>query len=295
MQDQINDYLHYLLVERGLSNNSIKSYQQDLKQFMVYLKDNHYEEFSSIDQYTILSYLEFEKNSGKARNSVIRLVSTLRKFFQYLKRFNKIKENPMNRIDTPKRGSHLPAVLNDNELSKLMSIPDFNNKYGIRDRTILETLYATGLRVSELVNLKLADLHLEMNLIQTIGKGDKERIVPIDDVAINWLNKYLNQVRPVLLKNRTSKYVFLNAHGSKISRQSVWKKIKGYVVIADIHKDVTPHTLRHTFATHLLENGADLRTVQELLGHSDISTTQIYTHVSQEHLRQEYQKYHPRA
>lgn len=295
MHNQINDYLHYLLVERGLSDNTIKSYQQDLNQFKSYLEEHHYESFAGIDQYTILSYLEFEKNAGKARNSIIRSVSTLRKFFKYLKQFNQIEENPMNRIDTPKKGSHLPAVLNDNEVASLMKVPDVTNKYGIRDRTMLEVLYATGLRVSELVNLKLADLHLEMNLIQTIGKGDKERIVPIDDVAINWLNKYLQQVRPLLLKKRNSKYVFLNAHGTGISRQSVWKKIKGYVAAANIHKTVTPHTLRHTFATHLLENGADLRTVQELLGHSDISTTQIYTHVSHEHLRAEYRKYHPRA
>ncbi|ANZ58147.1 site-specific tyrosine recombinase XerD [Fructilactobacillus lindneri] len=295
MQNQIQDYLHYLLVERGLSDNSIKSYRQDLNDFENYLKKAHINSFAAVDQYEILSYLEFKKQSGKARNSIIHSVSSLRKFYQYLMRFKLITENPMNQIDTPKKGSHLPAVLTQKEVNLLMEMPNVNNKYGIRDRAILEILYATGLRVSELINLKLQDLHLEMNLIQTIGKGDKERIVPIDEIAIGWLEKYLNQIRSLLLKQRKSPYIFLNAHGSQLSRQSVWEKIKHYVSLAEIKKNVTPHTLRHTFATHLLENGADLRTVQELLGHSDISTTQIYTHVSHEHLTREYNKYHPRA
>ncbi|CAM2755788.1 site-specific tyrosine recombinase XerD [Fructilactobacillus fructivorans] len=295
MNDQVEDYLHYLLVERGLSDNTIKSYRQDLKEFCTGMKEKHVNSFKDVDQYEILNYMEMMKQKGKSRNTIIRFVSTLRKFFQYLMEFKIIKQNPMNKIDTPKKGKHLPDVLSVDEVDRLLKMPDTNNKYGIRDRTILEVLYATGLRVSELINLKLSDLHLEMNLIQTIGKGDKERIVPIGKVAQNWLSKYLNGSRLKLLKHRTSPYVFLNAHGGRISRQSVWEKIKRYVSLAGIKKNVTPHTLRHSFATHILENGADLRTVQELLGHSDISTTQIYTHISHERLSQVYDKYHPRA
>lgn len=176
-----------------------------------------------------------------------------------------------------------------------MAAPDTSNKYGIRDRAILEVMYATGLRVSELVHLKLADLHLDMGLIQTLGKGNKERIIPIGDVAIQWLDTYLEKSRPVLLKQRQSPYVFLNAHGNGLSRQSIWQKIQQYVSLAGIRKHVTPHTLRHSFATHILENGADLRIVQELLGHSDISTTQIYTHITRKRLTEVYKKAHPRA
>ncbi|USS87401.1 site-specific tyrosine recombinase XerD [Fructilactobacillus hinvesii] len=295
MKDEVDNYLHYLVVERGLAENSVQSYRQDLMQFVDYLQNHQLTSWGAVDQFTILSYLETEKKAGKARNSVIHIVSSLRKFFQYLMRLKRIQVDPMQKIATPKRGVHLPAVLNDQELHRLLAVPNVQKKLGIRDRAILEVLYATGLRVSELVHLKLQDLHLEMQLIQTLGKGHKERIVPIDVVAISWLARYLDEVRPALLKQTKTPYVFLNSRGNQLSRQSVWKMLKQTAIAAGIQKNITPHTLRHTFATHLLENGADLRTVQELLGHADISTTQIYTHVSHEHLTQEYQKYHPRA
>ncbi|USS89607.1 site-specific tyrosine recombinase XerD [Fructilactobacillus cliffordii] len=295
MNEDLENYLHYLVVERGLAANSVQSYRQDLTQFIDYLQQHHLTSWGVIDQFTILSYLEREKKTGKARNSVIHSVSSLRKFFQYLMRMKVITVDPMQKIATPKRGTHLPSVLTDQEVQRLLAVPDVQKKLGLRDRAILEVLYATGLRVSELVNLKLQDLHLEMHLIQTLGKGNKERIVPIDDVAIEWLTRYLDTARSELLKQTANAYVFLNAHGHQLSRQSVWKMLKQMAVAAVIQKNITPHTLRHTFATHLLENGADLRTVQELLGHADISTTQIYTHVSHEHLTHEYQKYHPRA
>ncbi|USS92758.1 site-specific tyrosine recombinase XerD [Fructilactobacillus ixorae] len=295
MNEQLENYLHYLVVERGLSDNSIKSYRQDLTQFATYLADQQVTSWAAVDQFTVLSYLEQEKQGGKARNSVIHSVSSLRKFFQYLMRLQVITVDPMQKIATPKRGTHLPSVLTEQETDRLLAVPLVNRKLGKRDRAILEVLYATGLRVSELVNLRLQDLHLEMNLIQTLGKGDKERIVPIDAVAIHWLTTYLETVRPELLKQKRSPYVFLNAHGGQLSRQSVWKLLKQAAAQAGIQKNITPHTLRHTFATRLLEHGADLRTVQELLGHADLSTTQIYTHVSHEHLTSEYQKYHPRA
>lgn len=295
MHEQIEDYLHYLRVERGLSENTIKSYRQDLEEAGAFF-DKHAGTITKVDQFVILNFLESLQKQNKARNTIIREVSTLRRFFQYLVQFHVIKDDPMLKVDSPKKAQTLPDVLTVAEVNKLLSMPDVHKKLGIRDRAILETLYATGLRVSELVNLKLGDLHLPMNLLQTIGKGDKERIIPISDVAINWLNHYLKTTRVQLLSGKSNtEYVFLNAHGRRLTRQAIWQMIKKYVKQAGIKRHVTPHTFRHSFATHLLENGADLRIVQELLGHSDISTTQIYTHVSHKHLTEVYNKFHPRA
>lgn len=202
----------------------------------------------------------------------------------------------MLKVDSPKQSKTLPDVLSVSEVNKLLSMPNVSKPLGVRDRAMLETLYATGLRVSELVNLRLVDLHLPMKLIQTVGKGDRERIIPIGDVAIDWITQYLKTTRIDLLRKRTNTdFVFLNAHGRRLTRQAIWQMIKKYVKLAGIKRHVTPHTLRHSFATHLLENGADLRIVQELLGHADISTTQIYTHISHKHLTEVYQKFHPRA
>ncbi|APR08558.1 site-specific tyrosine recombinase XerD [Lentilactobacillus parabuchneri] len=295
MHEQIEDYLHYLQVERGLSANTIQSYRQDLQEADAFFKTQT-KSIAEIDQFVILNFLEQLQQQRKARNTVIRVVSTLRRFFQYLVQFGVIKDDPMLKVDSPKKAQTLPDVLTVAQVNQLLSMPNTNQKLGIRDRAILETLYATGLRVSELVNLKLGDLHLPMNLLQTIGKGDKERIIPISDVAVDWLNRYLTTTRVALLDGKpNTEFVFLNAHGRQLTRQAIWLMIKKYVNQAGIKRHVTPHTLRHSFATHLLENGADLRIVQELLGHSDISTTQIYTHVSHQHLTEVYNKYHPRA
>lgn len=295
MHEQIEDYLHYLQVERGLSANTIQSYRQDLQEADAFFKTQT-KSIAEIDQFVILNFLEQLQQQHKARNTVIRVVSTLRRFFQYLVQFGVIKDDPMLKVDSPKKAQTLPDVLTVTQVNQLLSMPNTNQKLGIRDRAILETLYATGLRVSELVNLKLGDLHLPMNLLQTIGKGDKERIIPISDVAVDWLNRYLTTTRVALLDGKpNTEFIFLNAHGRQLTRQAIWLMIKKYVNQAGIKRHVTPHTLRHSFATHLLENGADLRIVQELLGHSDISTTQIYTHVSHQHLTEVYNKYHPRA
>lgn len=295
MLNEVENYLHYLRVERGLSENTIKSYRQDLVEATTYFEKSE-SSLNQVDQFLILNYLEFLQNQHKARNTIIRTVSSLRKFFQYLMQFGIIKTDPMIKVDSPKKAYGLPDVLTVNEVTKLLSTPNVTTKLGVRDRAILETLYATGLRVSELVNLKLNDLHLPMNLLQTIGKGDRERIIPISDVAIDWLNQYLTTTRVRLLHHKTNTdYVFLNAHGRQLTRQAIWQMIKKYVSLAGIKRHVTPHTLRHSFATHLLENGADLRIVQELLGHADISTTQIYTHISHQHLTEVYNKYHPGA
>ncbi|MFC6260301.1 site-specific tyrosine recombinase XerD [Levilactobacillus fujinensis] len=295
LEDQTADFAHYLTVEQGLATNSVTSYTQELHNFIQYLTGKGVTDFKQVDRLQLMAYLSELTAVGKSRNSVIHAVSALRKFYRYLVQTHQLTVNPMANIAAPKHAEHLPAVLTVAEVDRLLATPDTTNKYGLRDRAILEVMYATGLRVSELVHLKLADLHLEMGLIQTLGKGDKERIIPIGDVATDWINQYLQTSRPVLLKQRTSPYLFLNGHGGGLSRQAIWQKIKKYVALTGIQKDVTPHTLRHSFATHILENGADLRVVQELLGHADITTTQIYTHISKKRLKNVYDQYHPRA
>ncbi|WP_413527075.1 site-specific tyrosine recombinase XerD [Marinilactibacillus psychrotolerans] len=296
-KESLEEYLIFLKIERGLSKNSIESYQRDLKQYITYLDQENIKGWDQVDRYIILNFLEDQKNGLKSDNSLIRMISSLRRFHQFLKQESLAVEDPMLYIETPKKAQTLPKVISTNQIDILLSIPDISNKIGIRDRAILEVMYATGIRISELVNLKLEELHLSMKLIQTIGKGDKERILPIGEQGIKWVEYYLEYSRPKLERKaaQSSPYVFLNIRGTQLSRQGVWKKIKKMVQQAGIQQNVTPHTLRHSFATHLLENGADLRVVQELLGHSDISTTQIYTHITKHRLKEVYDTYHPRA
>lgn len=289
------DYLHYLKVERGLSENTINSYGIDLKLFLEYLRENEIPSFKQVNKEVIVNYMQSEKNNNKANSSILRSVSSLRKFFQYLAQEKIIEKDPMLLIDTPKKKQHLPQVLTKEEVEKLLRSPNTGQVLGLRDRAMLELIYATGLRISEIINLKLEDLHLTMGTLQTLGKGHKERIVPVGDEAIKWVNCYLEEARPKLLKQKRSNYLFLNFHGNNLTRQGVWKNLKAEVRKAGIQKNITPHTLRHSFATHILENGADLRIVQELLGHADISTTQIYTHLSNKQLADIYNRAHPRA
>ncbi|KRL08244.1 integrase recombinase XerD RipX family protein [Liquorilactobacillus hordei DSM 19519] len=295
IKNTILDYIHYLKVERGLSENTVNSYQNDLVQFIAFLETKKIDDFAIITRQVIVDFLELEANQKKATSSIVRSVTSLRKFFQYLVEEGRIQNDPMELIDAPKKSEHLPEVLSTTEVEKLLNSPDTAKPLGVRNRAILELMYATGLRVSEVINIRLADLHLSLGLIQTIGKGQKERIVPIGDKAISWVEQYLNDVRPKLLGKQQSNFLFLNHHGKKLTRQGIWKNLKVDVLHAGIEKNVTPHTLRHSFATHILENGADLRIVQELLGHADISTTQIYTHLSKRRLAEIYGKYHPRA
>lgn len=293
MHGLIADFIHYLNVERGLAKATQTSYQQDLITFSAWLaarkRRTFPEEFG-----TIQSFLK-EQNATKAPASVSRMISALRKFYRFLLREGAISADPMTKIDTPKRAQHLPATLSSQEVDALMAKPDTDKPLGLRDRAIFELMYATGLRVSEVVDLRLDQLHLAMNLLQVTGKGDKERLVPISPQATQWVDCYLQEARPKLLKRVQPKNVFVNFHGGPMTRQGIWKNLKAYIASIGIEKDVTPHTLRHSFATRLLENGADLRVVQELLGHSDISTTQIYTHLSNQHLVAVYHKTHPRG
>ncbi|AYE39482.1 site-specific tyrosine recombinase XerD [Companilactobacillus zhachilii] len=295
MIDMIADYARYLRLDRGLSKNTIISYQTDILEFSSFLEKRQIK-FYPEDHFVVTQFFAEQDKMNKSKTSQMRMFSSLRKFYQWMEIVDKVKVNPMNELDAPKKGTHLPVVLSMDEVNSLIESPDVSTSLGVRDRTIFEVMYATGLRVSELVNLSMDDLHLDLKLIKTLGKGDKERLLPIGDTAIAWLKKYFAETRAELVAEYgPQKEVFLNFRGKKLTRQSIWRMIKKYIAQVGIKKDVTPHTLRHSFATNLLENGADLRVVQELLGHSDISTTQIYTHVNKTHMKQVYNESFPRA
>ncbi|WP_294835234.1 site-specific tyrosine recombinase XerD [uncultured Lactobacillus sp.] len=295
LTEQVEDYLRYSQIERGLSANTITAYKQDLSSFINFLQKENLSSWptKAID---IDAFLAEQRDQKKATSSISRLISSLRKFYQWLVRQNIQKLNPMLEIDSPKKRRPLPVALTTVEVTDLLKQPDIKKKLGLRDRALLETLYATGIRVSELINLKFTDLHEELKLVKVFGKGSKERLIPISKVALSWIDSYKEKVRdPLILKvGKNTDFIFLNSRGGSLTRQAVWQIIKHYCKLAGIQKNVTPHTLRHTFATHLLENGADLRVVQEILGHSDISTTQIYTNLSQKHIIHVYEKTHPR-
>ncbi|MDN6470767.1 MAG: site-specific tyrosine recombinase XerD [Tetragenococcus koreensis] len=296
MDEQVMEYLHYLLIERGLSDNTRKSYQRDLDQYLAFLHNEEIKDWQSVDRFTIVAFLQFLQEENKSAATITRMVTSLRRFHQFLRQERFVDHDPMQHIESPKKRQKLPDTLNVNEVERLIETPDTKKVLGIRDRAILEVMYATGMRVSELIGVKLNDLHLSMGLLQTTGKGDKERIVPLGDIAIQWIETYLDEARPLLCqKHPEEEHLFVNGHGTGLSRQGIWKNLKALVLKAGIMKNVTPHTLRHSFATHLLENGADLRTVQELLGHADISTTQIYTHITKKRMADVYKQYFPRA
>lgn len=296
-QEALAEYIIYLKIERGLSANTVTSYKRDIEKYLTFLTEKKITQLDEVSRFEILDFLQTLRQSGAADNSIIRMVSSLRKFHQYVKRESIVSDDPMQLIDTPKKASTLPKAISPQAVEQLLEAPDTTTPLGVRDRAILELMYATGLRISELVNLKLSDMHLTMGFIQTMGKGEKERIIPLGEIASQWLDHYLDGARVYLQDQsaETSEYVFLNSRGKGLSRQGVWKKVKQLALEAGIDQNVTPHTLRHSFATHLLENGADLRMVQELLGHADISTTQIYTHITKTRLKQVYSDYHPRA
>ena len=294
--DQVADFLRFCSLERGVSQNTVDSYQLDLNQFIEYLDKEKITDWPE-DPLIIDSYLAKQRDEGKKTSTISRGITTLRRFYRYLLRQHILVVDPLIQIDTPKQEKRLPLALSQKEVEQLLAQPDIKTTTGLRDRAILKLLYATGMRVSDLINLKEADLHTDLKIIRVLGKGSKERLVPVTDFALSWLDKYLKNVRdPALLKKGVAcDFLFLNNRAGQLTRQAVWQSIKKYSKLAKIDKDITPHTLRHTFATHLLENGADLRVVQEILGHSDISTTQIYINLSQKHIFDVYQKTHPRA
>ncbi|CAD2075329.1 Tyrosine recombinase XerD [Jeotgalicoccus aerolatus] len=289
----IDEYLTYLKIERGLSDASISSYKQDLKQYSQYLKDENVTGVEDITTEILVAFLQFLSENNKSSKTIRRVQSTLRNFHQFLQFERIIDTNPALRLSTPKEERELPVVLSIEEMETLLQAPD-KTPQGIRDNAIMELLYASGLRVSELINLKLSDLNLDMGFIHVYGKGDKERIVPTTEYVAEKLNDYIKNQRLMLLKHENTDILFLTNRGKGFTRQGLWKTIKKYVLISGISKNITPHTFRHSFATHLIENGADLRAVQEMLGHSDISTTQVYTQISATKIREMYKQFHPR-
>ena len=296
MNDQLSDFIHFMTVERGLSENTIVSYKRDLQNYLSFLMTHEQlTDISDVTRLHIIHYLKQLKEEGKSSKTSVRHLSSIRSFHQFLLREKVTKDDPSWNIETQKTERTLPKVLSLGEVEKLLDTPNKKNPFDYRDKAMLELLYATGIRVSEMLDLTLADVHLTMGFIRCFGKGRKERIVPIGEAAASAIEEYIEKGRSKLLKKQLSDALFLNHHGKKMSRQGFWKNLKKRAIEAGIQKELTPHTLRHSFATHLLENGADLRAVQEMLGHADISTTQIYTHVTKTRLKDVYHKFHPRA
>lgn len=290
------DFFHFLQIERGLANNTLKSYQRDLKKYRHFI--NHVCQITSwenVKREHIIDYLQLLKDDGKSSATIARSISSIRSFHQFLIREQVVKEDASLHIELPKIDRTLPHILSPKEIELLLSI-DGNKPLDIRNKAMIELLYATGLRVTELIQLKVTDLHLTMGFVQCFGKGAKERIVPLGDMAIKAIEDYLAYSRPTLVKkNSKETSLLVNQHGRQLTRQGFWKVLKKIAKEKGLKKEITPHMLRHSFATHLLENGADLRSVQEMLGHTDISTTQIYTHVTRKRLKDMYDTYHPRA
>jgi len=292
----IREYLATLKLERNLSENTINSYKNDLNSLLGFLQDSGVYDPSDITSKMLNEFFGLLSKLGLSSRSVARYYSSLKGFFGYLFSNGYIEINPMAKISAPKVSKGLPNVLNINEIEGILSQPDKGKKLELRDKALLETFYACGLRVSELINLKISDLFLSEEIIRVFGKGSKERFIPIGSSAINWIEEYLKSSRPLIEKRAKSQHVlFLNSRGTKLSRMGVWKIVDKYAKMAGIKKEVHPHTFRHSFATHLLEGGADLRAVQEMLGHVDISTTQIYTHIDRDYIKQVHRDYHPRG
>jgi integrase/recombinase XerD len=291
----IDRFLNYLLVEKGLSRATLESYSRDILRYAGFLDKNNVRRVSVEDTPLILKYLIQLRNEGLAARSRARNLVTVRGFYRFLVREKVLPLDPAKMVELPKTTLKLPDVLSVKEVQQLLKAPDTRTPAGIRDAAMLEVLYAAGLRVSELVHLKVQDVHLDAGFVRVLGKGSKERLVPIGQYARDTVIFYLNQARGALLKGRTSPFLFTARAGRPMTRQGFWKLLRQYARAAGLFKKVTPHSLRHSFASHLLEGGADLRAVQVMLGHADISTTQIYTHVANERLREIHRQYHPRG
>lgn len=296
-EDALNDYLHFLRVERQLAENTIGSYKRDLLGYIRYLeKEVQPGSLDGVTRAHILGYLQVLERGGKSPRTISRHISSIRSFHQFLVRERITTTDPTIQLDLPKLEMKLPRVLSVGEVDSLIAAPDRSKPAGIRDRAMLEMLYGTGMRVSECIGMNTGDVHLSMGFARVFGKGGKERIVPLGRNAIDAVTAYVEQARPLMLKgDRSQDALFVNSRGGRLTRQGVWKLLNQHAKKAGITKELTPHTLRHSFATHLVENGADLRAIQEMLGHADISTTQIYTHVSKTRLKDVYSKFHPRA
>ncbi len=291
-QSYLDEYLDFLKLEKGLSQNTLDGYLRDINRFFAFIEREGIE-INMVDLGTLERYTSFI-SKGLSKRSVARALSSVRSFFKFMANQRYIPKNPANLLELPKLPRDLPQVLSLKEVEALLNSPEISTPSGLRDRAMLEVLYASGLRVSELIGLRLLDINLDAGFVRTVGKGSKERVVPIGEIAIEFTREYLEKARPKLLGAKESALLFVTNRGDGFTRQGFWKLVKRYARAAGIIKDISPHTLRHSFASHLLAGGADLRAVQLMLGHSDIGTTQIYTHVTKDHIIEVHKKYHPR-
>ena len=289
LKDNIEDFLRYLLIDKNYSNNTIESYKEDLFKFNEFFNNKT---IDSIDIDDLKRYVKYLNEQELNELSISRNISCIKSFYKYLNIEKIIDSNPSDLLYLPKARKKLPNTLSEEEVDLLLDIK-LTDMFSYRNKAMLEVLYATGLRVSELVNLKMENIDFESDIIRTYGKGSKERVIPIGEYAKIYLEKYLKEYRNQMLKHGNNEYVFLNNHGKNMTRQGFFKIIKSIAHEAGINKEISPHILRHSFASHMLKHGADLRTIQELLGHSNVSTTQIYTHISNEELKENYKNYHP--
>ena len=290
---ELDVFIDHLWLEDGLAKNTLESYRLDLSAFSLWLTKQN-KQLLTVDQADIQQYLAVRFPQSKAR-SISRLIASLRRFYRYLMRDNKISLDPTIQIQSPKLPRSLPKSLNEDEVLALLDAPNLNESAGLRDRAMLELLYACGLRVSELVGVKVTEVSINDGVVRVTGKGSKTRLVPMGEEAVDWISRYLSEARPDILQKRLCDALFVTNRGQAMTRQAFWYLIKRYALLAGINKPMSPHVLRHAFATHLLNHGADLRVVQMLLGHADISTTQIYTHVARERLKQLHSAHHPRG
>lgn len=291
----VQQYLDFLIVEKGLSENSLSSYATDLAQFLSFIEQYDIEHPKDVDTAAILAWMIDLSNKGLSAKSRARHLISVRGLYKYLLNEKLITSNPVTQVDIPKTGLSLPKIMTVKDVNALLEAPDIKKPRGMRDTAMMEIMYGSGLRVSELIGLKLQDINLDGNFVRVMGKGSKERMVPMGSKARSVVYEWLKNGRPSMLKKISSPYLFVARAGKPMTRQGFWKIIKKYALIANIKQNITPHTLRHSFATHLLEGGADLRSVQTMLGHSDISTTQIYTHISRDYLIKMHKMYHPRS
>jgi integrase/recombinase XerD len=291
-EELIKRFLNYLAVEKGLAKNTLESYERDLRRYLLSMKTKRPDEITQSD---VISFMALLSSGGISTRSAARGLAAIRGFHKYLLTDGLAQTDPAVNLETPRGWKRLPKTLSSADVDSLLNQPDASTLIGLRDKAMLEMIYATGLRVSELVGLRMPDVNLERGFLVVMGKGSKERAVPMGETAITAVKAYLARARQGLLKGKDSEMLFISSQRRGMTRQMFWERIRFYTVKAGIGKNVSPHTLRHSFATHLLDNGADLRAVQAMLGHSDISTTQIYTHVSRERLKKIHEKYHPRG
>ncbi len=295
MKNYVDEFINYLSVERGLAQNTLLAYRRDLEKYTQFLDSLGINSLELIKREGVTEFIYHQKKEGLQTSSICRNLAAIRMFHRFLVRERLAKEDPTHLVETPKLWKRIPEVLSQAEIEAMINAAAGRGWQQIRDHAILELFYATGMRVSELVGLKMENVNLEAGYVRCLGKGNKERIIPLGRRAEDAVKRYCDEVRGKLTRGNLSSDLFLSRLGKKLSRQSIWKLIKFYAKKAKIQKEIKPHTIRHSFATHLLEHGADLRSVQEMLGHSDISTTQIYTHVDKERLKTIHKQYHPRG